>query len=661
MSICHVVLLSRSQAHSFHVDLKMAAIARDSSRFAGVKAFSEKFSQPEVDADGRIRKIETREDEEQNVKMAETIELLLAAGYFRARIKGLSPFDKVVGGMTWCISVCDFDVDVDLLFQENSTIGQKIALTEKIVAVLPRMKCPHRLEPHQIQGLDFINIFPVVQWLVKRAIERKEEMGDYIREFSVSQFNKHHSTPKDDEFSTRKPKCIFGMENLKETYKPRRRYRKPESITKTDEETRVRTTLLEYGWQYGFSKEQRDKEKEQAEKKKAAGAAIPGRAESASEEDEYVVEQKRLKSLLKGMSVMEGKEGALSSSTVGSIVGLQSEEISQIASEYAERQAELQENLGARGERTGGEQTHKRMVASLEKQISVQEKKLEQVQEKHDKLKESLTKAEEQLSQVASRGERIGEEMDKLNEIDNGENASVLQKLRSIVAMNENLKRQEQEFRAHCKEEMARLQDNIEKLKAHGSEDDGEEKERAELISKQYDADKAKLEKIRLLLARKNREISSLQRKIDEVPSRAELTQYQRRFLELYNHVAGTHKETKQFFTLYNTLDDTKLYLGKEVSLLNSIHDNFEQAMSSASNKEQFLNQFESIVKGIVDNKDRVEKRKLVEKQKRDALNQQYLEVVEQERLYYKTVKDFTEECHKNEVLLSKLKNLGLS
>ncbi|XP_068741631.1 ATP synthase subunit C lysine N-methyltransferase-like isoform X4 [Montipora capricornis] len=35
-------------------------------------------------------------------------------------------------------------------------------------------------------------------WLVKKAIERKGEMGDYryIQEFSVSQFNKHHSTPK---------------------------------------------------------------------------------------------------------------------------------------------------------------------------------------------------------------------------------------------------------------------------------------------------------------------------------------------------------------------------------------------------------------------------------------------------------------------------------
>lgn len=35
--------------------------------------------------------------------------------------------------------------------------------------------------------------------------------------------------------------------------------------------------------------------------------------------------------------------------------------------------------MEARGERMGGAQAHKRMVASLEKQIAVQEKKLEQV------------------------------------------------------------------------------------------------------------------------------------------------------------------------------------------------------------------------------------------------------------------------------------------
>ena len=28
--------------------------------------------------------------------------------------------------MVWCISVCSYDVDVDLLFQENSSIGQRM-------------------------------------------------------------------------------------------------------------------------------------------------------------------------------------------------------------------------------------------------------------------------------------------------------------------------------------------------------------------------------------------------------------------------------------------------------------------------------------------------------------------------------------------------------
>lgn len=69
---------------------------------------------------------ESREDEQKKVKYQEIIKMLLDAGYFRAKIKGLSEFDKVVGGMTWCIDICRMDLDVDLLFQENSTIGQKM-------------------------------------------------------------------------------------------------------------------------------------------------------------------------------------------------------------------------------------------------------------------------------------------------------------------------------------------------------------------------------------------------------------------------------------------------------------------------------------------------------------------------------------------------------
>jgi hypothetical protein len=42
-----------------------------------------------------IVQFDVREDEEQGVKLNQIIDLLLAAGYFRARIKGLSSFDKV--------------------------------------------------------------------------------------------------------------------------------------------------------------------------------------------------------------------------------------------------------------------------------------------------------------------------------------------------------------------------------------------------------------------------------------------------------------------------------------------------------------------------------------------------------------------------------------
>uniref|UniRef100_A0A1I8FHM0 Coiled-coil domain-containing protein 93 n=1 Tax=Macrostomum lignano TaxID=282301 RepID=A0A1I8FHM0_9PLAT len=107
-----------------------------------------------------------RKDEDQEAKEAECLQLLVSAGYFRARIRGLSAFDKLVGGLCWCVQGCSVDIDADLLFHEGSSIGQKIALTEKIVRALRRMRCPHAIEPHQIQGRDFVHVFPVVQWLV---------------------------------------------------------------------------------------------------------------------------------------------------------------------------------------------------------------------------------------------------------------------------------------------------------------------------------------------------------------------------------------------------------------------------------------------------------------------------------------------------------------
>uniref|UniRef100_A0AAQ4QXC8 Coiled-coil domain-containing protein 93 n=1 Tax=Gasterosteus aculeatus aculeatus TaxID=481459 RepID=A0AAQ4QXC8_GASAC len=550
----------------------------------------------QYDQDGNLIQVETREDEEQSVKLSEILELLLAAGYFRARIKGLSPFDKVVGGMTWCITTCNFDIDVDLLFQENSTIGQKIALTEKIVSVLPKMKCPHCLEPHQIQGLDYIHIFPVIQWLVKRAIETREEMGDYVRAYSISQFQKTH----------RLPECSVG------------KYRRQKDAGELlDEESRVHSTLLEYGRK----------------------ASLASGSQAAAPRMPDLLDQDRLQ-------VVE--EGKLTASAVGQIVGLQSEEIKQIVSEYAEKLADR--SVLERSERYGPLQQHRRAVASLNKQIEQKTKELDE----HWQTVCASCQANEHSKKVVR-------ELKSLDELEEQADIGLLEKLSALVTTNENLKQQEQEFRTHCRDEMARLQQNIEELNPVSGQDTEEEKERNQLIEKQHSTDREKLQKIRLLMARRNREIAILQRKIDEVPSRAELTQYQKRFIELYSQVSATHKETKQFFTLYNTLDDKKVYLEKEVNLLNSIHDNFHQAMSSSAAREQFLRQMEQIVEGIKQSRIKMEKKKQENKMRRDQLNDEYLELLDKQRLYFKTVKDFKEECRKNEMLLSKLRAKGAS
>ncbi|XP_044525853.1 coiled-coil domain-containing protein 93 isoform X3 [Gracilinanus agilis] len=560
--------------------------------------------------------------------------------------------------MTWCITTCNFDIDVDLLFQENSTIGQKIALTEKIVSVLPRMKCPHRLEPHQIQGLDFIHIFPVVQWLVKRAIETREEMGDYIRSYSISQFQKTYSLPEDDDFLQRKEKSIKTVTDIFDVYKPRRKYRRQKGAEELlDEESRVHTTLLEYGrftdssMRYGLSRQ--DKTEKAEDKKTALSSGFSGSGKSLDEDELQAAEERHIETLMTKMAAMATDESRLTASTVGQIVGLRSEEIKQIVSEYAEKSELLAESSP---EKLGVAQQHRRKVASLNKQIQQKTKLLEELQAKCADLQMKYDEAKTKLSEVKSYSEKLDQELAALEKIEAQADPSILQNLRALVAMNENLKSQEQEFKAHCREEMARLQQNIESLKSDTSED-GEEKEPTRIIEQQYKTEKEKLQKIRLLLARRNREIAILQRKIDEVPSRAELTQYQKRFIELYSQVSATHKETKQFFTLYNTLDDKKVYLEKEISLLNSIHENFQQAMASTAARDQFLRQMEQIVDGIKQNRMKLEKKKQENKMRRDQLNDEYLELLEKQRLYFKTVKEFKEECRKNEILLSKVKS----
>lgn len=43
-----------------------------------------------------------------------------------------------------------------------------------------------------LQGMDFIHIFPVIQWLVKKSIEWRTSKGESIKRHAIRRFNTCH-------------------------------------------------------------------------------------------------------------------------------------------------------------------------------------------------------------------------------------------------------------------------------------------------------------------------------------------------------------------------------------------------------------------------------------------------------------------------------------
>ena len=65
---------------------------------AQIESTKARLSRSIFNQEGSEIEYDVREDDEQTFKEVQIIDLFVAAGYFRARINGLSSFDKIVGG-----------------------------------------------------------------------------------------------------------------------------------------------------------------------------------------------------------------------------------------------------------------------------------------------------------------------------------------------------------------------------------------------------------------------------------------------------------------------------------------------------------------------------------------------------------------------------------
>ncbi|XP_050324260.1 coiled-coil domain-containing protein 93 isoform X1 [Bactrocera neohumeralis] len=563
-----------------------------------------------IDAEGREVQVERREDVDATVKEFETFDMLVAAGYYRARIKGLSPFDKVVGGMTWCIECCDYDVDVDLLFHENLTIGQKIALVEKIVSVLPQMKCPFQIEPHQIQGLEFLSIHPVIQWLVKKSVENRAERAQRLKKFAIGQFHNHYQYKTDKEQLAKIRNASAHIKRIQELYNPVRAYQRKDAGNE-DEKTRVRMTLLEYG---------------------CATAPSTTNETRSGATDELDVHK-----LLKNLSLTNEHI------TCSPTHRLDASERSAMHRHYTELQQEMETDAKQLSEHS--------QIKMLEASKVALERKVQSNLEENKEIEAELQKQKQQLQQYVERKQELQAEIEQYKAIEAKADPELVTKVHDMLKQHDQLKKEEAEFKEFCRQDLANLQKEIDELEAFNAQTP-EEQEAA--ISKE----KAQIQELKLQIAKKNRSIVVMQRRLDAIPDRTELTQYQRRFHELHNEMSAKHIETKQYYTLFNTLNDKKRYLEKELSLLNSICEAYNEGMTSVQGREEFIKQFEAIVTGVRQTEQKVRQKYNEECARRDALNAELQSLLELQRQYAAAVKQLTKECQRCEQLQQHLKSI---
>lgn len=572
-----------------------------------------------------LGKFDVREDPEQKVKCDEIMELLLAAGYFRVRIKGLSDFDKVVGGLAWSIQACNFAVDIDVLYQENANLGEKITLTERIVLVLSRMKCPHAIEPYQIQGGDFIHIFSVVQWLVKKVFERRAEIGDFNRAYALNQYDKQFGQFSLEEQNDSIKENIVA---IRTRHRPKRRYRcldnKKKRLTNPDERRkRIHSTILEFGQTQQLIDTSTGTEKPQQD----------------------------VDALIKNMVDEKSK---ITTKIVTTLVNQQQDTLRGIIEDFEEKEkARLEEALSSEsGQQQLAIRTYKIQVNKQNERLNALQASIEQAQTKRDQVKGSATNIKQQYETVKA-------ELDEIESQTKNIDPEALKRVQELVAEYERVKKEETERRTTYKNEKTELEEEISKLEARvnaAPDENTDENEKMKQMEEQFQLVADKLQKQRLVMAKKLREISTLNRKIDDIPSSNELSQYRQAFFQLYNQSAVLYRQTKQNFTLYNTFTDMIDYMTKEIALIESVNEAYPQAIQSNVGKEHFLKQLEQIVESVEQRKIHVEKRQQEEKAKRDTLNLQLSQLIEKARQYAKVMKDFQEAIRENEYLTSKSK-----
>nr|KAJ0200537.1 hypothetical protein LSAT_V11C600307520 [Lactuca sativa] len=230
--------------------------------------------------------------------------------------------------------------------------------------------------------------------------------------------------------------------------------------------------------------------------------------------------------------------------------------------------------------------------------------------------------------------QKITEALRKMNASKEGATANV-QTLLPLLETLKVLEKQEEEDESNYSEVYARLQLEISELEKMIQINDAVER-----------LNSAKME-----LSSKLREIISLKRQRDDIPTQAELIQYERRFSELNVHIQGKLRQTRKYYATYNALLEIKELMLKETSLLNSMSSQLHDALNSPAGRVTLTSSIDGISKSIKQKLRNVEVTLEAEKKACEGLKKKHAAANLEKRRCYSLLKEFQEECTRNERL----------
>ncbi|KAI7739720.1 hypothetical protein M8C21_025495, partial [Ambrosia artemisiifolia] len=252
--------------------------------------------------------------------------------------------------------------------------------------------------------------------------------------------------------------------------------------------------------------------------------------------------------------------------------------------------------------------------------------------------------------------EQITEALKKMHELrEGGEEAGVTANVQRLLSLLETLKvleKQEAEVELKFSEEYSRLQLEVNELEEmiKSNEHGGSSAQGVDRLLADA-ADRLNLAK--MALASKLRDITSLKRQRDDIPTQAELIHYERRLSELNEHIQGKLRQTRKYYATYNALLEIKELMLKETSLLNSLSSQFRDALNTPAGRATLTSSMDGISKSIQQKLRNVQVTLQAEQKACEALKKKHAAANLEKRRCYSLLKAFQEECTRN----AKLRN----